>query len=337
MSTRHTSSARPLLIAIRSEISHVQDAIACHRRARAGLDGDAAAAVHDLRVAIRRLRVLLAVVGVVIEGPVIDHLMQTLRRLHRASRHTRELDVLIAAEQRRLDSLAPASPRRVALLRRLQAMRHLAEARMQHALRADRLAKLAAQLAALDATLAQTAIRDRAAVVAIAGGLSRTLGRLRRVMEPALRGEASDGALHVMRLTAKKARYRLQLLRTVAPAAGGRRLLRDLGELQDRLGAHQDAVAAARRVARWTVAAADADTAWLADAATLAAWMRGRDGIGAPRFGKLCRRILRRAAARERCLQRDYGLAAARAAATSATNSATNLATNLATNSAELT
>jgi CHAD domain-containing protein len=66
------------------------------------------------------------------------------------------------------------------------------------------------------------------------------------------RGQANDGALHRFRLTAKRLRYAMELVRSAFPAAAHRLLYDELIDLQDRLGEVCDRMAAVQQLEHWT-------------------------------------------------------------------------------------
>ena len=99
------------------------------------------------------------------------------------------------------------------------------------------------------------------------GGRSRHLTRkpwkrLRRAVD-ALTDPPRDPELHEIRKRAKQARYAYEATAPIIGNAAGR-LAEELGELQDILGAHQDAVVATDWLYRTTLELDDARTGYAA-------------------------------------------------------------------------
>ena len=204
-------------------------------------------AVHQMRIAARRLRSVLKAYRGVLDRSRTDPLAVQLRDLGRALAPARDAEVL----RERIDAGLAALPPDVLLGPvRAQATRHFA--------RAEAEAK-AAVLAALDSpehlglqtalhdVLAQPPLNDRANRPASkALSTRRATKRLRRAMRAAL-DDGGDTTLHAARKAAKRLRYATEV-------KGARP--KGLKKLQKALGHHQDVVVA-RPVLRELGAAAD--------------------------------------------------------------------------------
>jgi CHAD domain-containing protein len=211
--------------------------------AEAARRGGDAHAVHQARVATRRLRSDLRSFRPFVEDTWAASLRDDLRWLGAALGRARDADVLLA----RLEARAAALPdgERLALdgvLERLRGQRADAHARLLAALADPRAAALDDRVvvAARAPRLLPDALRPAATVLRPVvrrpwRDLSRAFG--------ALGGHPSDHALHEVRILAKRCRYAAE---ATAPALGppARRLARALGRVQDTLGEHQDAVVA---------------------------------------------------------------------------------------------
>lgn len=220
-------------------------------------------AVHQMRVASRRLRSALRTYGGLLEGPRVEHVITELQWLGRALATDRDLEVLEARIGSALDELPPElvlGPVHVQLTRYFAGRRADSRAAVQETVDGERYRKLQGALRRLliDPPLAGAA--DASAKKVMPAMVARTAKKLDRRMELALHGprdaEGQDGgqdggqadadhdaALHGARRTAKQLRYATEV---VQPVVGGdaKASRRGLGELQDVLGAHQDAVVA---------------------------------------------------------------------------------------------
>jgi CHAD domain-containing protein len=213
------------------------DALRANRDGAASADVDA---VHDMRVATRRLRSALRTFRPVLRRwqPVRDE----LKWLANALGEVRDGDVMSARLAAELDAQPPelvVGPVR----NRLRLAGDLAKARraLAAALDSPRYRRLLVTLDDLVAT-----------------GPSRRLGRarLRRAVRRDLRraderltNARGDDELHEARKAYKRARYAVEVLRPV-DGKPANRLRTRLGELQDVLGDHQDAVVTAALLRR---------------------------------------------------------------------------------------
>lgn len=195
------------------------------------------AEVHDLRVAITRLRVGLAIFRDDIGRKSRRHLDADLHRVMHRLGPVRELDVLRADLDDELLIAAVAQRRRHALHRARRGLggRHAADLRR-------RLYRLRRQLQRPAASWARPA--DRALVMST---LDRRLARLHAWALAASDGGAYEA--HRLRLQIKKLRYAVELFMPLYPRAATTPFLASLKKLQDRLGAAHDAVVEARQLA----------------------------------------------------------------------------------------
>lgn len=203
---------------------------------------DRPGAVHDMRVAVRRLRSTLRTFGPLFRTAVLDELDEGLRALAADLGEVRDREVLTgrftAVLSRQRPEVLGGRPaqalaaefvtggdraRRI-LLRRLDGAGHLQLL--------DRLETLRAP-GALTAVAAEVSAD---ALLELAGAPTRQLRRRAR-------RAVLDADLHRVRRTAKRARYAAE---ATAPLARGRaqRYLAAVRELQEVLGDHQDAVVA---------------------------------------------------------------------------------------------
>jgi CHAD domain-containing protein len=211
--------------------------IAHDEAVRAGEDPEA---VHQARVATRRLRANLGTFRPLLEPDVAEALRFELAWLGGALGEVRDLDVLLVrlrARAQRLESRDAHAAKR--LLAGLAESRAEAHADLTDAMRSPRYNEL---VRACAAAVRSVPARDERAADAFRPLMGKQWGRLRRALER-LTPEASDAKLHAARIAAKRARYAAEAF---APVYGDhtRKFLRAATALQDVLGEHQDAVAA---------------------------------------------------------------------------------------------
>ncbi len=198
--------------------------------------------LHQMRVAVRRLRaVLRAARGMFAKKP-IQALREELGWLGAALGGRRDLDVLreyLRGEVRALEPADRAAGR--SLLRRLERPGVQARAELLAALDGARYFTL---LDRIEEMLAHPPVHD--ANITLAGVASREWKKLRKAVK-ALPDAPSADDLHAVRIREKRARYAAEL---AAPDVGhsAERFVERLKELQDVLGEHQDAVVAESRL-----------------------------------------------------------------------------------------
>jgi CHAD domain-containing protein len=215
-------------------------------RADAGIRlGDDPEAVHQARVAARRLRSDLRTFRPLLDRSWAGSLREGLSWLGGSLGAVRDLDVLARRLETQVATLPdqdrPAGER---LVGRLRAVRSAARERMLVDLRSPRYVAL---LDALVAAASQPGVLDEAGSLpareAMGSLMARPLAHLTRACE-AIHRRSPDEVVHAARIRAKRARYAAD---AVAPVFGkeARSFVRAAGKLQDRLGEHQDAVVAA--------------------------------------------------------------------------------------------
>jgi CHAD domain-containing protein len=174
-------------------------------------------AVHQMRVAARRLRVALALLARKPKGRRVRRAVRVLRELTRAAGASRDLDVSVDLFEHRLNSLCPLPQEPTVLRRRLRAARRRSRARMAEALLDMGIARLRSDLRAILSRRADDSFRvlrrvrnarDEEGEGLLAGfeaigdrydpdGLHRLRGRVRRLryaaeVSDALRGQDSE-------------------------------------------------------------------------------------------------------------------------------------------------
>jgi CHAD domain-containing protein len=235
---------------LRDSLSRRRRALAKH--VPAALDGDSHA-VHEARVASRRVRETLPVVGADLDDKVVRKLRRRIRRVTRGLGPVRELEVALAwatARRPRAEG-AHATPRdeerwpvepdahrtREQLEAFLRERLDEARARLRKLLDAERVERWLEQIEGLEEALAES----RAGVAwrsELADRLERRAARLQTALDEAGLLFVAE-RLHAVRIALKRLRYAVELageLRVASTAA----TVRGLKEVQDVLGALHD-------------------------------------------------------------------------------------------------
>lgn len=223
--------AGPLLLEARlADVRRFEDALAA--------DGEPdAAAVHDMRVAARRLRAALRLVG----GRRARALEPQVKALQDALGAVRDVQV----HRDWIAGRAGGDPAVAELARRVDAERPAAEKKLRAALRA-----WSSAVAPALADAARTAGgRGSLGGKRVRKELRRARARLERRLEAAAQAELAPAAAHRMRVAAKKLRYLAELAAPGRPKKT-RRLRAVLEPFLDRLGALHDADVRVARLER---------------------------------------------------------------------------------------
>ena len=207
--------------------------------------------LHRHRVAVRRLRAILRAAAPMLDPAWTRELRDELGLLGRTLGPMRDLDVLIEHLERSTATLGdPDELTAEPLLAALVADRKRARRTLMRALDSDRYMKL---LDRVEAAAARPAVnhpetRLRGLAVREARTLSKAAARVRP--------RSPDAELHALRIRVKRARYSAELAHP-----GGRRwqaMIDRARDLQDVLGAHQDACTAEVRLRELAVSITDA-------------------------------------------------------------------------------
>ncbi|AEA27159.1 CHAD domain containing protein [Pseudonocardia dioxanivorans CB1190] len=203
-------------------------------------------AVHQMRIAARRLRSALQAYRPLLDRARTDPLVDGLRELGRTLAPARDAEVLRKRISDAIDELDPAL-----VLGPVQAQvaRHFA--RVEAEARAAVLAELdgpgyAAMRTALDDLLADPPLSARARRPA-KKELPKVAARSARRLEKAvahMRADPVDEAIHRVRKDAKRLRYATEVARPAVPGKQVARFAKGLKGMQKALGEHQDSVVA---------------------------------------------------------------------------------------------
>ncbi len=202
-------------------------------------------AVHQMRVACRRLRSDLRTFGPVVDPDWAGGLRDELKWLGGSLGAARDLEVLRerVARAAAADPLAPLDPDAVARIDAVLAEREKhALAEVEAALATDRYPALLERVVEAARHPAVTAEAARPAEEALTPLVAKAWRKLERAAGK-LAEDDPDEDWHQVRIRAKRARYAAE---AVAPALGSdaKRLGSAASSLQDLLGDHQDAVVA---------------------------------------------------------------------------------------------
>ena len=224
-----------------SSLRRVLDELSTHVRAlrvhkagaRAGRDPEH---LHEMRVAVRRLRAILRASRNLFDARWVERLRSELDWLGGRLGLVRDLDILDAYLQPRLAALEGAEHRAgQRVLRRLSADRARARADLNAALDNPRYPRILEQLETFlsrpPASASDVSLPDVAAT---------EWKRLRKAVQK-LPGRPSADDLHAVRIKVKRARYAAELARAAA-GVRGKRFINQAKKLQDILGDLQDAV-----------------------------------------------------------------------------------------------
>jgi len=204
--------------------------------------GEDPEALHQMRVACRRLRTMLREARAMLDADWVQGLRDEIEWLGDELGAVRDLDVLRQHLSDQIATLDPADARGGSrLIRALEAERGRVRHTLIAGLRSERYLRL---LAALDEAARAPRIADgEASLVDAAAGAFK---RVRRAAK-ALGDQPADEALHELRIKVKRARYAAEM---VAATVGdpAERFIERAKELQDLLGDYQDAVVAQQRI-----------------------------------------------------------------------------------------
>ncbi|HEX5830319.1 MAG TPA: CHAD domain-containing protein, partial [Gemmatimonadaceae bacterium] len=292
----------------RVALAQLADAAAAEQRLRHATDPEA---LHDFRVALRRLRSTLRAYEDVLDDTVHRKLRRALRRAARTTGESRDLEVhaqWVRERQHRLGRTGRAGARW--LLARLERQRAGADRQLRRRALAG-WAALHADLADALSQWTRTVHLDEdvppprfAAMAAVL--VEQQADALREALARA-RADADPDALHQARIAGKRLRYLLEPLGDEIPLAAA--LVGELKRLQDALGVVQDAHVFAREIAAAVEAAGEERARSLsAEVAREADLDDGSAALDDPLPGllALARRLGRERAAAQASLQRDW-------------------------------
>ncbi|MBO4238983.1 MULTISPECIES: CYTH and CHAD domain-containing protein [Pseudonocardia] len=212
------------------------------------LRADRPDAVHQMRIAARRMRSALRTYAGLLEGPRAAHVVAELRWLGRALAGERDAEVQEERLNARLTALEPElllGPVRAAVTRHFARTRAETGAAVLDVVDGERYAALQGALRRLLADPPLSRRARKPAITVLPAMVGRTARKLERRMERALAdldaGQVAPDSLHDARKTGKQLRYATEVAR---PSVGkdARAFAKRLKKVSDVLGEHQDAV-----------------------------------------------------------------------------------------------
>lgn len=198
--------------------------------------------VHRLRVAVRRSRAVLRAARPLLDPEWSEPLRDELKWLGGSLGRRRDVDVLIAHLERETEQLEqPERDAAASLVERLGEERVTAQAVALDTLRSERYYRLLDSLEA--AARGPHVRRGQVSLRKLARTEFRRLSRIAEQLGPS----SSDDDLHRARIAGKRARYTAELAEADI-GKPARRFIERAKDLQDVLGAHQDAIVAEARL-----------------------------------------------------------------------------------------
>lgn len=279
----------PLSAAMSPHAAFSAIALACldqlQRNHAPALESDDPEYIHQMRVALRRLRAALRLFRSLLPADYSARMRPLLRELMQPLGRARDYDVLLAEIAQPVLAALPEEPRLAALIGSITERRSAARRHARHLLRAPRYGQIVIELLALAHGITAAELEGRATEASadvvtaeLPAFAQKRLKRLRRsVLALASEADAAKPeTLHALRIGIKRLRYALEFFAPLAAKKPTRRLLERLAELQDVLGQINDLANAGALL----MACAGSDPA-LREAVSLIAGWHG------PRYQKL--------------------------------------------------
>jgi CHAD domain-containing protein len=200
--------------------------------------------VHQMRVAVRRLRSATRVFRRALAAPEIGEADKALKALAAKLAPTRDWDVFVTETAAAAMAAFPAEKRLQRLLAAAERQRRACRKELRHYLAGADFRHLGILLACL-ASAPHTATPDAAEpptsplrefAAQVLGKRYRHLARIDNQL-----ADLEPAALHAIRLQAKRLRYTAEIFAPIYPGKPAHRFIRRLSRLQDRLGALNDA------------------------------------------------------------------------------------------------
>jgi CHAD domain-containing protein len=217
---------------------------------RVGAPAAAVEPVHQMRVALRRLRSALRAFGGVLPSAALDALKVDLKKLGQVLGPARDWDVFLSDTLQPVVAALPTEPLLLALRRAAERQRAKAYAALHAYLESGEFALLAAALERLTVHRPWAETGDDLLREAQRGPLVEFSAHVlrRRYRHVLARGAHMDemplAELHALRLQAKQLRYLAEFFAPFFPTKATGRFVRRLSRLQAALGAVNDGVVA---------------------------------------------------------------------------------------------
>lgn len=198
--------------------------------------------VHQMRVALRRLRAALALFGDLLEATQLNHLDREAKWLARLLGTARDWDVFLDTTLRPLMAQRPDEPCLAATCEAIERRRSIAYDEVLHGLDAPRTAALAFDLAAAAVELEAASDAERPIGDLAQRALERRYAKVLRRGRHLERLDAEQR--HELRIQLKKLRYGTDFFRFIYPGNRRKKFATELGDLQDLFGILNDAATA---------------------------------------------------------------------------------------------
>jgi len=232
-----------------------------------------AEAIHQMRVALRRLRSAMSMFREILDDPESVDLRPELQWLQRTLGAARDWDVLLAETVVPLQELFGGTAGYEKLCLAIADRRQRARASALADLATPRMTRLMLRLAFwCDAVGRSHPQADRPVGELARAILDKRHRKIKKQMDHF--GELSIDGRHQCRIDIKKLRYAVDFFAGLFPAKRGQRLLPLLAALQDRLGALNDIAVARSTIEALVLEEGAADMAWAAG--QLMGWHAGR-------------------------------------------------------------
>lgn len=229
-------------------LSHLCNVLVYHA-GRAVLPESGTEPVHQMRVAVRRLRSAIKVFRPAMALAAVDEAGKDLKALAAKLAPARDWDVLVTETCAPVAAAFPDEPRLKLLLAAAEERRRAGHEALNAYLAGNEFRRLGIGLACVAAGLDGVANGEPAeALEAFAARKLRKLAKRLLQADNEIAG-LEPTVLHAIRLRAKRLRYAAEIFAPVYAAKAARRYLRALARLQDRLGALNDAAVAASLLA----------------------------------------------------------------------------------------
>jgi CHAD domain-containing protein len=199
--------------------------------------------VHQMRVAVRRMRALIGVFRSALPKALRKRVVRDLKRFQKTLSPARDLDIFLDG----VLPILPSLPMQTMLARAARDSHRRAYAKASKVVKGPALATLQTDLAELVLAVSSAPRGEKPARGFARTFLAKKHRKLVRRLDEATR--RSDERLHALRIRIKKLRYAVEFFRPAMPKAGAKRFHGALAEAQDVLGAFNDAVSA-RALAR---------------------------------------------------------------------------------------
>jgi triphosphatase len=217
--------------------------------APAAAGGEASEPVHQMRVALRRLRTAIALLKPLLPAAAaVAEASEGLRGLARALGPAREWDVFLEGTAPAIKAAFPEDAAIARLLEAARRRRERAYAALREELAGAGFRRLMLRLVAIAVLRPWQREGERGPETPLAAVAPALLQRRRRkLLSAGAEIETADAAhLHAVRLRAKRLRYAGEILCSLFPRKEAQHFLHRLARLQDRLGLLNDAVCVER-------------------------------------------------------------------------------------------